>query len=55
MKKKNNLAEVVFTYVGTDEQFTEFLKSLVHDHLIVDHPHTIPSNGIVDNVDSRCA
>ncbi len=30
---KERLASVMFTYIGTDEQFTEFLKMLIHDYL----------------------
>ena len=32
-KRKDNISEVTFSYVGTDEQFDEFLKMLVHDDL----------------------
>ena len=31
-KRKDNISEVTFSYVGTDEQFDEFLKMLVHDY-----------------------
>ena len=34
-KRKENISEVMFSYVGTDEQFDEFLKMLVHDYLSV--------------------
>ena len=37
-KRKENISEVTFSYVGTDEQFDEFLKMLVHDYLSVDQP-----------------
>lgn len=30
---KERLSSVMFTYIGTDEQFTEFLKMLIHDYL----------------------
>ena len=39
-KKRNNISEVSFTYVGTDEQFNEFLKMMLHDYLAVDNPYT---------------
>ena len=38
-KRKENISEVMFSYVGTDEQFDEFLKMLVHDYLSVDQPY----------------
>ena len=34
-KRKDNISEVTFSYVGTDEQFDKFLKMLVHDYLSV--------------------
>ena len=34
-KRKENISEVMFSYVGTDEQFDDFLKMLVHDYLSV--------------------
>ena len=34
-KRKENISEVMFSYVGPDEQFNEFLKMLVHDYLSV--------------------
>ena len=39
-KRKDNISEVTFSYIGTDEQFDEFLKMLVHDYLSVDQPYT---------------
>ena len=53
--RKTNIAEVSFTYIGTDDQFTEFLKMMVHDYLAVDHPYTQWREDFVDKVDSRCA
>ena len=53
--RKENIAEVTFSYVGTDEQFNEFLKMLVHDYLSVDQPYTTSQENFVDNGDSRCA
>lgn len=30
------LGSVTYTYIGTDQEFDEFLKMLVHDYLAVD-------------------
>ncbi len=55
-KKRNlNISEVSFTYIGTDQQFNEFLKMMVHDYLTVDDPHTLLESASVEKVDSRCA
>ena len=51
-KRKDNISEVTFSYVGTDEQFDEFLKMLVHDYLSVDQPYTKVQENFVDHVDS---
>ena len=40
-KKRNNISEVSFTYVGTDAQFNEFLKMMLHDYLAVDSPYAV--------------
>ena len=40
-KKRNNISEVSFTYVGTDAQFNEFLKMMIHDYLAVDNPYKV--------------
>ena len=53
-KRKENISEVMFSYVGTDEQFDEFLKMLVHDYLPVDQPYTKVQENFVDHVDSCC-
>ena len=37
-KRKDNISEVTFSYIGTDAQFDEFLKIVVHDYLSVDQP-----------------
>ena len=54
-KRKDNISEVTFSYIGTDAQFDEFLKMLVHDYLSVDQPYTKLQEDFVDNGDSRCA
>ena len=53
--RKKNIAEVTFSYIGTDAQFEEFLKMLVHDYLSVDQPYTKLQEDFVDHVDSCCA
>lgn len=52
--RKENITEVMFSYVGTDAQFNEFLKMLVHDYLSVDQPYTNSKTDFVDYGDSRC-
>ena len=54
-KRKENISEVIFSYIGTDAQFDEFLKMLVHDYLSVDQPYTTSQENFVDHVDSCCA
>ena len=54
-KRKDNISEVTFSYIGTDAQFDEFLKMLVHDYLSVDQPYTMLQEDFVDHVDSCCA
>ena len=53
--RKENISEVMFSYVGTDEQFNEFLKMLLHDYLSVDQPYTKSQEDFVGNGDSHCA
>ena len=48
----NNIAKVTFSYVGTEKDFLEFLKILVHDYLAVDHPYIDRRSDFVDKVDS---
>ena len=38
-RNTDRLAAVTFTYVGTDQDFDEFLKMLIHDYLAVDQPY----------------
>ena len=54
-KRKDNISEVTFSYIGTDAQFDEFLKMLVHDYLSVAQPYTKLQEDFVDHVDSCCA
>lgn len=39
-RKSTVITNVQFTYEGTGQQFTEFLKMLVHDYLAADTPYT---------------
>ena len=44
-RSTDRLSSVMFTYIGTDQEFDEFLKMLVHDYLSVDQPYREqPSN-----------
>ena len=52
--KKSNITEVMFNYIGTDAQFTEFLKAVVHDYLTMDS-RTLPAQEIVHSVESESA
>ena len=54
-KRKDNISEVTFSYIGKDAQFDEFLKMLVHDYLSVDQPYTKVQENFVDHVDFCCA
>ena len=54
-KRKETISEVTFSYIGTDEQFDEFLKMLLHDYLSVDQPYTKSQEDSVGNGDPRCA
>lgn len=40
-KKRNNISEVSFTYIGTDDQFNDFLKMILHDYLAMDNPYAV--------------
>lgn len=35
-RKESNIASVMYSYVGTDDQFDDFLKMMIHDYLSVD-------------------
>ena len=52
-KTKNNITEVLFSYVGTDAQFNEFLKQIIQDYLPVDDFCCVPKAEIVTSVDSE--
>ena len=38
-RNTDRLAAVTLTDVGTDQEFDEFLKMLIHDYLAVDLPY----------------
>lgn len=54
-KKESNIASVMYSYVGTDDQFDEFLKLMLHDYLAVDNPYTNQKPDFVGNVESGAA
>ena len=54
-KKQNTITEVMFNYIGTDDQFTEFLKSLVHDYLTAEGSGRAMNDEIVHSVESESA
>ena len=54
-KRKENISEVMFSYVGTDAQFDEFLKLMLHDYLAVDHPYTNRTADFVVKVETEVA
>lgn len=54
-KKENNITSVMYSYVGTDAQFDEFLKMMIHDYLSMDNPYTNQSPDYVGNVESGAA
>ena len=54
-RKKSNIASVMYSYVGTDDQFDEFLKLMLHDYLAVDNPYTNQTTDFVGKVESGVA
>ena len=54
-KKESNIASVMYSYVGTDDQFYDFLKMMIHDYLSVDHPYTNQPADFVANVETEVA
>ncbi len=54
-KKESNISSVMYSYVGTDDQFDEFLKLMLHDYLAVDNPYTNREPDLVGNVESGAA
>ena len=54
-RKRPEITSVLFSYVGTDAQFDEFLKGVIHDYLSADHPYTQLETVLVDCVESEPA
>ena len=54
-KKESNIVSVMYSYTGTDSQFDEFLKMMLHDYLAVDNPYTEQIPDFVGNVESGVA
>ena len=54
-KKESNIVSVMYSYTGTDEQFDEFLKMMLHDYLAVDNPYINQESDFVSNVESGVA
>ena len=55
MKKNNSLPieRVTFEYVGTDKQFNEFLRSVIHDYVTDDM--TLPEQETTDHNEQNIA
>ena len=54
-RKRPEITSVLFSYVGTDAQFDEFLKGVIHDYLAADHPYAKQEPILVDCVESEIA
>lgn len=54
-KKESNIASVMYSYVGTDDQFDNFLKMMFHDYLSVDNPYTNQTSDFVGKVETGAA
>ena len=54
-KQKAELFSVMYSYVGTDTQFDEFLKMMIHDYLSVDDPYTNQPADSVGKVENEVA
>ena len=54
-KKRPEITSVLFSYVGTDAQFDEFLKGVIHDYLAADHPYAKQEPILMDCVESEPA
>ena len=52
---KERLGSVIYTYSGTDQEFDEFLKMMIHDYLSVDHPYTNQPTDFVAKVETEVA
>ena len=54
-KKEFNIKSVMYSYVGTDDQFDHFLKMMIHDYLSVDDPYTNQPADSVGKVENEVA
>ena len=54
-KKESNIKSVMYSYVGTDDQFDYFLKMMIHDYLSVDNPYTNQPADSVGKVENEVA
>lgn len=54
-KRESNITSIMYSYVGTDAQFDEFLKMMIHDYLTVDDPYTSREPDFVGNIESGVA
>ena len=52
---KPELFSVMYSYVGTDDQFDHFLKMMIHDYLSVDDPYTNQPADSVGKVENEVA
>ncbi len=49
-RKESNIASVMYSYVGTDDQFDDFLKMMIHDY-----PYTNQPTDFVAKVETEVA
>ena len=54
-KKESNIKSVMYSYVGTDDQFDNFLEMMLHDYLSVDNPYTNQPADFVGKVETEVA
>ena len=54
-KNESNIHSVMYSYVGTDDQFDHFLKMIIHDYLSVDDPYTNQPADSVGKVENEVA
>ena len=54
-RKEANIVSVMYSYMGTDDQFDDFLKMMIHDYLSVDHPYTKRTTDFVAKVETEVA
>ena len=52
---KPSITSVMYTYVGNDAQFNEFLKRVIRDYFEADNPYTNPPSDFIDKVESSAA